>query len=43
MKMDAGVKIGADERSRLQRLPWHEQIDTTAPPPKCRVLIREIV
>ena len=40
-KMD-GVRSGAEERSRLQRFPWHEQIDTTAPPPKCRVLMTEI-
>ena len=41
-KMD-GVRSGAEERSRLQRFPWHEQIDTTAPPPKCRVLMRKNV
>ena len=41
MKMDGVITVGAEERSRLQRFPWHEQIDTTAPPPKCRVL-REI-
>ena len=33
-----GLIRGAEERSRLQRFPWHEQIDTTAPPPKCLVL-----
>ena len=33
-----GLSAEAEERSRLQRLSWHEQIDTTAPPPKCRVL-----
>ena len=38
MKMDGVITVGAEERSRLQRFPWHEQIDTTAPPPKCRVL-----
>ena len=37
MKMD-GLIRGAEERRRLQRFPWHEQIDTTAPPPKCLVL-----
>ena len=37
MMMD-GLSTEAEERSRLQRLSWHEQIDTTAPPPKCRVL-----
>ena len=37
MRMD-GLRFEAEERSRLQRLPWHEQIDTIAPPPKCRVL-----
>ena len=38
MMMIDGLSVEAEERSRLQRLPWHEQIDTTAPPPKCRVL-----
>ena len=42
MRMD-GLRFEAEERSRLQRLSWHEQIDTTAPPPKCRVLMRKIV
>ena len=37
MMMD-GLSTEAEERSRLQRLSWHEQIETTAPPPKCRVL-----
>ena len=39
MKIDGVRSVGEEERSRLQRFPWHEQIDTTAPPPKCRVLI----